>query len=104
MQYDELKTIAVPVQDFTKVFDGKRHTRKKVNVNCSYTYNGGVIIDGVLYAGYECLEPILSPGDKLVPLSTGLQLNSRPPTREMMLVRADKPQTVQSPKQTLQSL
>ena len=45
----------------------------------SYTYNGGIIIDGKLYQGFEVPQPKVPKGFKLVGIGCGFQLNARPP-------------------------
>lgn len=72
----------IPAQDFTSVRKSKR-----VTVNCSYLYNGGIVIKGVYYEGVECELPILSPGDRLKPLVEGMNLNAMPPTIGMVLIK-----------------
>ena len=48
-------------------------------VAVSYTYNGGIIIDGKLYQGFEVPQPKVPKGFKLVGIGCGFQLNARPP-------------------------
>lgn len=45
----------------------------------SYEYNGGTIIDGEWYDGYEVPRPDVPEGFELVGIGCGLQLNAHPP-------------------------
>ena len=53
---------------------------KEVTFPCSITYNGGTIINGEWYSGYE-----VPKGFELVSLGVGAQLNARPPYSTMLL-------------------
>lgn len=57
----------------------------EVRVPISYTYNGGTLINGVWYGGYEVPAPIIPDTHELVTLGVGLQLNARPPYATMLL-------------------
>jgi len=56
-----------------------RRRRKEISYPVSYRYNGGVIIDGELYAGYKVPPPIVPAGHTLTNRQCGLQLNAEPP-------------------------
>ena len=51
----------------------------------SYTYNGGIVIEGEWYDGYEVPEPDVPKGYELRSISCGLQLNAHPPYATMYL-------------------
>ena len=51
----------------------------------SYEYNGGIIIDGKWYKGYDVPKPDVPVGYELVDIGVGLQLNARPPYATMVL-------------------
>ena len=53
----------------------------------SYRYNGGIVVDGKWYEGYEVPPPKIPKGFELVGLGLGLQLNARPPIATMYLQR-----------------
>jgi hypothetical protein len=59
----------------------------------SYKYNGGTVIDGKWYEGYEVPPPILPTGYKLVGIGVGLQLNASPPlaTARLKPITKEKP-------------
>ncbi len=59
----------------------------EVQFPSSYRYNGGTIIDGEWYDGYEVGDPIVPAGFKLVGLGVGLQLNAHPPLATQRLVK-----------------
>jgi len=58
---------------------------KEVTFPCSITYNGGTIINGEWYSGYEVPKPKVPKGFELVSLGVGAQLNARPPYSTMLL-------------------
>ena len=60
---------------------------REVQFPTSYRYNGGIIIDGEWYDGYEVEDPIVPQGYKLVGIGVGLQLNARPPLATMRMVK-----------------
>lgn len=69
--------------DYThKAKPGKRI---KVDLPISVSYNGGTVIDGKWYAGYEVPKPIVPDGYELVSSYSGAQYNAHPPTLEMYL-------------------
>lgn len=45
----------------------------------SYRYNGGIVINGKWYEGFEVVKPKVPKGFKLYNIGCGLQLNARPP-------------------------
>ncbi len=45
----------------------------------SYTYNGGIIVDGDWYEGFEVDPPIVPEGFELVDIGVGLDMNNKPP-------------------------
>ena len=45
----------------------------------SYTYNGGIIVDGKVYSGFTVPAPKVPKGFKLKGIGCGLQLNAKPP-------------------------
>jgi hypothetical protein len=53
--------------------------REEVTYDVSYTYNGGIVIDGEWYDGVEVPPPLLLPGYGIVGIGVGLQLNACPP-------------------------
>jgi len=60
----------------------------KVYINMSYTYNGGTVIGGVWYDGYECPPPIVPDGYELTDYmggGWGFDFNSKPPTAMQLL-------------------
>lgn len=58
---------------------------REVTYPVSYTYNGGVVVQGEWYAGYQVLDPIIPEGARLVSIGVGLQLNARPPYATQLL-------------------
>ena len=96
----EYKDIAESLIDKPKPFKQPRATfkftrkflngDKEVQFPVSYRYNGGTIIGGKWYSGYEVPPPIVPSGYKLVSLGVGLQLNSRPPFATMLLKKLTK--------------
>lgn len=59
----------------------------KVSYPVSYAYNGGTIIAGKFYAGYEIPPPVIPAGFKVVELYMALQHNAHPPLKTVKLVR-----------------
>lgn len=59
--------------------------RVMVTYPVSITYNGGAVINGQWYSGYEVPPPIVPRGYKLVGLGVGLQMNAHPPYATAML-------------------
>lgn len=57
----------------------KNKPEYQVTYPVSYTYNGGIIIDGEWYKGYKVDPPIIPEGYELLNIGVGLQLNARPP-------------------------
>tara|TARA_R110000824_G_scaffold391980_1_gene590113 strand:- start:399 stop:695 length:297 start_codon:yes stop_codon:yes gene_type:complete len=55
----------------------------------SYTYNGGIIVDGKLYAGFEVPNPKVPKGFELESIYCGLQLNAKPPYATSLLKPID---------------
>ena len=55
----------------------------------SYSYNGGTIIDGKWYKGFEVVKPKVPVGYKLMNIGIGLQLNGHPPYATMLLKPID---------------
>lgn len=53
--------------------------RIEVTYPVSYTYNGGIGIDGTWYEGYEVPAPILNVDHAIVGIGVGYELNARPP-------------------------
>lgn len=49
------------------------------------SYNGGTVVNGKWYAGYEVPDPIVPAGYKLADHGVGLELNSHPPMATMIL-------------------
>jgi len=56
-----------------------------VHYPVSYTYNGGIVVDGQWYAGIHVPSPNIPEGFALVGIGVGLQLNARPPYATMLL-------------------
>jgi hypothetical protein len=56
-----------------------------VKVPVSYTYNGGVLVDGAWYAGFDVGPPVVPATHELVDMACGLDLNHRPPCAAMIL-------------------
>lgn len=77
-----------PATDLTKVKIPDKK-RKEVRYSVSITYNGGTIIDGKWYQGYEVPPPILADGVKIEDPGFGLCLNSHPPQKTVYLVKED---------------
>lgn len=72
-----------PQPDLTsKAKPGKSVT---VTFPVSITYNGGTVIDGKWYLGYEVPTPVVPKGYKLVSMGMGLELNAHPPYATMLL-------------------
>ncbi len=65
----------------------KKKVPSTVKFPVSITYNGGTVIDGKWYSGYEVPEPILPPGTELVGMGMGLELNAHPPRIVAVLER-----------------
>ena len=51
----------------------------------SITYNGGTVIDGEWYSGYEVPQPKIPKGYELVSIYCGDQLNNHPPLATRLL-------------------
>ena len=66
---------------------GIRDDRKEVMFATSCTYNGGIVIDGEWYDGYDVPPPLINPGYELIGIGVGLQLNARPPLATQVLRR-----------------
>jgi len=62
----------------------------EVTFPVSYTYNGGIIIDGKWYKGFRVPYPKLREGFTLKTLGVGLDLNQKPPRATMLLTKAGK--------------
>ena len=77
-----------PATDLTKVKIPNKD-RKEVRYSVSITCNGGTIIDGKWYQGYEVPPPILADGVKIVDPGFDLCLNSHPPQKTVYLVKED---------------
>lgn len=60
----------------------------------SIRYNGGIIIDGKWYDGYEVVKPKVPKGFKLYNIGCGLQLNARPPYATSYLQPLDEDRVV----------
>jgi hypothetical protein len=73
-------------QDLTKT-KIKKSGMTEVRVDTSYEYNGGIVLDGKHYKGYECPEPLLPEGYELKSQHCGLDLNAMPPKSLMWLVK-----------------
>ena len=56
----------------------------------SYRYNGGTIVNGEWYSGYEVPPPKVPKGFELVSIGIGLQLNARPPYATQFLRKIKK--------------
>ena len=78
--------INVPSPDLRGKLKGKK-TSAEVTYSVSYTYNGGIIINGEWYAGYKVGEPVIDKDCELVNICVGLELNARPPRATMVLRR-----------------
>lgn len=63
---------------------------KIVTYPVSYRYNGGTIIDGEWYDGYEVPFPSVPNGYKLFNVGIGLQLNAHPPYASMLMKKISK--------------
>jgi len=72
-----------PAPDLTK--KARHDKRVEVTYPVSYTYNGGTVIDGKWYAGYEVPKPIVPKGYKLTGIGVGFQFNAHPPYATMIL-------------------
>ena len=68
----------------------KRLDGNLVTYPVSYRYNGGIIVDGKHYSGFDVVAPTVPEGYKLVNIGVGLQLNAQPPyaTRLLKKVQA----------------
>lgn len=62
-----------------------------VSIPVSYAYNGGVLVHGCVFAGYEVEPPILPEGCELVDMAVGLNLNVAPPKATKVLRRSAQP-------------
>lgn len=51
----------------------------EVTYPVSYRYNGGIIVDGKWYKGYDVPKPDVPEGYELIDIGVGLQLNAKPP-------------------------
>ncbi len=58
---------------------------KIVTYPVSYRYNGGTIVDGEWYDGYEVPPPVIPDGYELIGIGIGLQLNAHPPYASMLM-------------------
>lgn len=56
----------------------------------SYEYNGGIIIDGEWFSGYDVGLPIIPDGYELKGIGIGYQLNARPPIATGYLSKIQK--------------
>jgi len=56
-----------------------------VKIHHSINYNGGTVVDGKWYAGYEVDRPIVPKGYELFSIGEGSQLNAHPPYTMMIL-------------------
>ena len=57
----------------------------QVTFPVSYKYNGGVVVEGQWFEGFEVGLPVIPAGYELVSLAMGLQLNAKPPLATMYL-------------------
>ena len=82
------KTIKVTECKLTK--GEKRLDGNLVTYPVSYRYNGGIIVDGKHYSGFDVVAPTVPEGYKLVNIGVGLQLDAQPPyaTRLLKKVQA----------------
>ena len=71
----------------TDLRDKTPKIRCEVTYRVSYEYNGGIVIEGEWYNGFEVPPPLLASGYKLVGIGVGLQLNARPPLATARLVK-----------------
>lgn len=60
----------------------------------SYKYNGGIVVDGKLYNGYNVPSPKVPKGFKLTSIGCGLQLNAKPPYATQYLKPLDENRVV----------
>ena len=67
----------------SKAKPGERVT---VTYAAGISYNGGTVINGEWFAGYEVPPPIIPAGYKLVHIGVGLNLNAAPPMATALLV------------------
>jgi len=83
--YNEKFFFKVPGTDLR----GKEKPGQSVSVRiaCSIRYNGGTVIKGKWYSGYDVAPPVVPQGYELISDYTGMQLNSSPPHVTMNLVQ-----------------
>lgn len=75
-----LNIMAYKKLDKPKLHIGERWCKSfLVTYPVSYRYNGGTIVDGEWYEGYEVPPPDVPKGFSLVGIGCGLQLNAHPP-------------------------
>lgn len=74
-------------KDKNKAKKGLSH---EVTYPVSYRYNGGIVVDGKWYEGYEVPKPDVPEGWELVNIGVGLQLNAQPPFATMLLKPKNK--------------
>lgn len=74
-----------PILDYHKRGLEKWGKGKIVTYPVSYRYNGGTIIDGEWYDGFEVPPPIVPEGFCLINIGIGLQLNAHPPYASMLM-------------------
>lgn len=77
-----------PPTDLT--FKAKPGERVTITYATGISYNGGTVIDGEWFAGYEVPPPIIPAGYELVHIGVGLDLNSHPPRATALLVPINK--------------
>ena len=71
----------------TPDFRGKEKPNKRVKVDVPHgiSYNGGTVVKGKWYSGFEVPEPIIPEGYELASDYCGSQLNAHPPYVTMYL-------------------
>lgn len=85
----ENRWVKVPGKDLTRFANpGKK---VKVTYPTSQGYNGGIVVQGEWFEGYQVDEPIVPAGYELRGIGMGLQLNARPPLCTMLLVPIGMP-------------
>lgn len=73
-----------------KLFLGRKwNNGRLVEYPVSYTYNGGIVVDGEWYSGFEVPGPVIPEGYELISIGIGLNLNARPPFATSLLRPAE---------------